>query len=322
MLHVFLCAGYAHQELRTRPDNWNKIGTFGSQQKMFANYFLLQVKKTVVFRLYYVHFQPEIDNVRKKKALMRTKQEELGPFLFEGTQLSKRDHPSRESNFVVFFPDKPHEQWEVKVEYQRDCSESEPVMAQLCNVLLRKAQVGFIAFGQILLSPQPEDRYPNFNFGPDTSHPWDKWKKKFSSLECRSSNIQSLPNWRCVYFDETTSTIQSQQLSTGLWGFNCRNHCDDVIQHQQPQRRLGQCVQFVKRMIDNQEVSGLRFFLLFGDVKKCFFLIDNKWALQMRYVPNPVEVIGRVLPPEELRFQGGQVKPNEQADWTMAFRSK
>lgn len=50
-----------------------------------------------------------------------------------------------------------------------------------------------------------------------------------------------------------------------------------------------------------------------------------KWGMRFRTEGNspvPVGVPGRILPSEELRFQNSSVKPSDQADWTMAFRSE
>jgi hypothetical protein len=47
----------------------------------------------------------------------------------------------------------------------------------------------------------------------------------------------------------------------------------------------------------------------------------TRWG--MRFKPDPVEVSGRLIPSEDIVFaQGNVVKPNDQADWSMAFRSK
>ena len=45
-----------------------------------------------------------------------------------------------------------------------------------------------------------------------------------------------------------------------------------------------------------------------------------RWG--MRFSRDPVELTGRVLPPEELLFNRVAVRANEQGDWTTAFRSE
>lgn len=127
--------------LRTRPEGLKKTGTSGTPVKLISNYFTLQIKTTVTFRLHKVTFDPEIDHIPKRKALLRVKEVELGPYLFEGTQLfTTRQYGPADCSFRVSFPDKPEESWGVMIEYVRDCQKAEPVTSQLFNVLLKKAQ--------------------------------------------------------------------------------------------------------------------------------------------------------------------------------------
>jgi hypothetical protein len=46
-----------------------------------------------------------------------------------------------------------------------------------------------------------------------------------------------------------------------------------------------------------------------------------KWGMRFNTF-KPLEVKGRLLPPEEITFSRGSVQGNEKADWSMAFRSK
>jgi aubergine-like protein len=92
-------------------------------------------------RLYLVTFDPVEDNIRKRRALIRQQEAIIGPCLFEGTQLfTTKELPEAALNMVVFFPDKPEQQWHVKIQFIRVCDPLEPVVTQLYNVLIKKAQ--------------------------------------------------------------------------------------------------------------------------------------------------------------------------------------
>ncbi|OXA45717.1 Protein piwi [Folsomia candida] len=117
------------------------MGKSGTVQRFFVNYFQLQMKKTIEFRLYLVNFDPEIDHIPKRKALLRMREADIGPYLFEGTQLfTTRIIPIENLRFEASFPDKPDDVWTVNIDFIRQCDRREPVVTQLYNVLLKKAQ--------------------------------------------------------------------------------------------------------------------------------------------------------------------------------------
>ncbi|XP_035709089.1 piwi-like protein Siwi [Folsomia candida] len=133
--------GRGFEELRTRAEGLDKQGQSGTARRFFVNYFQLQMKKTIEFRLYLVTFDPEIDHIPKRKALVRMREADIGPYLFEGTQLfTTRIIPMENLRFEASFPDKTEEVWTVNIDFIRQCDHREPIVTQLYNVLVKKAQ--------------------------------------------------------------------------------------------------------------------------------------------------------------------------------------
>ncbi len=125
----------------TKQQGFNKKGSFGHAQRFLTNYYHLQIKKTVTFRIYTATFDPELDHIPKRKALMRTMQPVLGAYIFDGVQFfTNQEIDPGNLTFQVSFPDHAEDNWTVKLDFVRDCQPSEPVAAQLFNTLLKKAQ--------------------------------------------------------------------------------------------------------------------------------------------------------------------------------------
>lgn len=78
----------AKEVTKTKPQHLvAKVGTSGVPMKLNANYFkMLTTKEWDVFQ-YRVDFNPDIEDTRLKKALLRRERETIGGNLFDGTML-------------------------------------------------------------------------------------------------------------------------------------------------------------------------------------------------------------------------------------------
>lgn len=127
--------------VRSREAGFDKTGSSGNKVKFYANYFLLQTKKNVEFRLYTVEFSPEIEHIPKRKALLRLKEPELSSYLFDGVQLfTTNELAPGVMKLEASFPEEPQNVWKIQISFIRLCDPLEPVVTQLYNVLMKKAQ--------------------------------------------------------------------------------------------------------------------------------------------------------------------------------------
>jgi len=135
----------------TRPANFDKMGKSGDQVKLIANYFEVIRKLTSAFRLYRVDFNPPLENSKVTRALLKTKEPELGAYLFDGTMLfttKKLPNDTIKISGVGFLDSS--EKYDVTIAFVRDVEPWEPLVFQLYNIILRKAQqlVGFDLLGR------------------------------------------------------------------------------------------------------------------------------------------------------------------------------
>lgn len=77
-------------EPHTRPEHIDantKKGTQGTQMQLETNYFKLRFKPGMKFRQYRVDFQPDVEDIRIRKALIYQNNEKLGAYIYDGQNL-------------------------------------------------------------------------------------------------------------------------------------------------------------------------------------------------------------------------------------------
>jgi aubergine-like protein len=175
----------------TRPDGFPKHGSLGVQKRCIANYFELQIRPGYRVRvLYSVTFDPEPvgfsggDPTGLRKALLKTRSEEIGPYLYDGAQLfTVKEIP--EGNLLlqtVKFPDK-EETYTVEIKKVRDVGPMEPVVFMLYNILVRKCQK---ELGLDLLGRQYFDHQLRV---PVPAHRLEMWPGFLTSMRQQDSGV-------------------------------------------------------------------------------------------------------------------------------------
>ena len=130
---------------RTKPEHVNtKTGTSGQKLKLSANYFQIIKKPSFSFSLYRVDFEPEVVNVRVRKAFVNQQSEYFGGHLYDGGNIIYLTHrlPDKAIDFQVEdrFTKEPYV---VKIKFTGQVIEDTDSMAlMIYNTMLRRAMEG------------------------------------------------------------------------------------------------------------------------------------------------------------------------------------
>jgi aubergine-like protein len=173
--------------IHTRPKDWDKKGACGIPTEIITNYFMLQLKMACRFRLHRVDFSPELENTKVCKALLRTRESDTGPYLFDGTmlfttmkQLGDAENPMRLEN--VHFPNAPENSYVVTIKFVNEVGPLDPMVFQLYNILIRKCQanVGFDLLGRYYFDRQ--------SMVPFSAHKIELWPGFLASMRQQETN--------------------------------------------------------------------------------------------------------------------------------------
>jgi len=150
--------------IRTRPNDFNKEGSSGMEVKMITNYYKYRLKDGFLMRLYTVAVtvQPPSDEVddKKLKRILRTQREQLGNYILTGNQLFTTQ-PIREDLLENGFQldglpnEDPPRKYHVILTYLREVELNDPIAIHFFNVLIKTIQgeLGYRRLGRHYFDP-------------------------------------------------------------------------------------------------------------------------------------------------------------------------
>lgn len=130
----------------TKPQHLvSKMGATGTAMKLTANYFKMNTTKDWDIFQYRVDFNPEIEDARLKKALLRRERDNLGGNLFDGTMLFTCKRITQ-SEVTTKYESRNEEGGDTTVQIKfREVgvvSRTDQRMLQIYNLILRRAMDG------------------------------------------------------------------------------------------------------------------------------------------------------------------------------------
>jgi len=129
--------------VRSRPENLaSKMGVNGVAIKLLANYFVLQKKRGWRMNLCRVEFEPEMDNTKVRKKLLRMHEKRLGQYVFDGQTLFLLTELTDDTKVLMSTHEETKVEYKLSIRFSREMTTSEPLSFQFYNIILRKCQQG------------------------------------------------------------------------------------------------------------------------------------------------------------------------------------
>lgn len=141
----FIDMAVAKETTRTRPESLaTKKGQTGKALNLKANYFKMLLNKDWDIFQYRVDFNPEIEDVRLKKALLRRERTQIGGNLFDGTMIftCKRITIGDITTKFETGAEKVETTVQIKFREVGVVSRTDQRMLQIYNLILRRAMDG------------------------------------------------------------------------------------------------------------------------------------------------------------------------------------
>lgn len=141
----FVDMAVAKEVPNTKPQHVvSKIGTTGQPLNLTANYFKMLANKEWDIFQYRVDFNPEIEDARLKKALLRREKAKIGGNLFDGTMIftCKRITLTELTTKFETGADKVETTVQIKFREVGVVSRTDQRMLQIYNLILRRAMDG------------------------------------------------------------------------------------------------------------------------------------------------------------------------------------
>lgn len=141
----FIDMAVAKETPKTRPDAMqSKKGTSGTSMNLTANYFKMLAKSDWDIFQYRVDFNPDIEDTRLKKALLRRQKAEIGGNLFDGTMIFTCKRMSVDEITTKFETGADRVESTVQIKFREVgvVSRTDQRMLQIYNLILRRAMDG------------------------------------------------------------------------------------------------------------------------------------------------------------------------------------
>lgn len=141
----FVDMAVAKEVCKTKPQHLvSKVGTTGTPMNLTANYFKMLLTKDWDIFQYRVDFNPDIEDVRLKKALLRREKEQIGGNLFDGTMIftCKRITVGEITTKFETGAERVESTVQIKFREVGVVNRTDQRMLQIYNLILRRAMDG------------------------------------------------------------------------------------------------------------------------------------------------------------------------------------